>query len=63
MPENQLLSSGFTLRVTALDPASGNLVAGAKTNVVVIDADIVTPGAAGDGVTYGDWMFVTGPAG
>ena len=63
MPDAQHLQAGYTLRVTTIDPTTGNLVSGAKINTVVIDADILTSSASGppSDIVYGDWMLVPGP--
>ena len=37
MPDGLDVGDGYTLRVTALDPTTGNVVAGAKVTTVVIE--------------------------
>ena len=61
MPDAQHLQAGYTLRVTTLDPGTGNLVAGAKVTTVVIDADVITADGGIGSIVYGDWMLVPGP--
>jgi hypothetical protein len=51
MPDGLVLGSGYTLRVTALDPTTGNLVAGVNVGLEVITATSSDPGGflnAGD---------------
>jgi hypothetical protein len=60
MPDGLVLGSGYTLRVTALDATSGNLVAGVKVGLEVITG---TPTGADDGsgfLTF-PFMLVPGP--
>lgn len=59
MPDGLILGSGYTLRVTALDAATGDLVAGVNVGLEVITG---TPsaGAGGDFAT-GPYMLVPGP--
>jgi len=61
MPDAQQLQAGYTLRVTALDAGTGNLVANVNVGKVVLDADIIVDAGGDLGVAYGDWLLVPGP--
>jgi len=60
MPFGLDVQAGYTLRVTAIDPTTGNLVGG-----VVVDTTVLTVDLAGDAVASdlqtGDWFLVPGP--
>ena len=45
MPDGLVLASGYTLRVTALDPTTGNLVAGVNVGLEVITGSEASGGA------------------
>lgn len=45
MPDGLNLGSGYTLRVTALDPTTGNLVAGVNVGLEVITGTSADAGA------------------
>jgi hypothetical protein len=60
MPDGLVLGSGYTLRVTALDPTTGNLVAGVNVGLEVITGTSSDfPG--GPNFTVGPFMLVPGP--
>jgi hypothetical protein len=60
MPDGLNLGSGYTLRVTALDPTTGNLVAGVNVGLEVITG--TSSDATGGGAfTTGPYMLVPGP--
>lgn len=59
MPEDQDIGPTYMLRVTALDPTSGSLVAGVVVNTVVLDVSLVSGTA--DGLVTGDWFLMPGP--
>ncbi len=61
MPRALDLQQGYTIRVTALDPSTGNLAAGVKITTVVLTADpsSVIVGTGGGG--SGEWFLVPGP--
>lgn len=59
MPDSQDIGPNYTLRVTALDPTSGALVAGVVVNTVVLDVALVEGTA--DGLETGQWFLVPGP--
>lgn len=60
MPENLDLQAGYTLRVVALDPSTGNQVANVNIGQTVITATNISPAAAGT-FAFGDWALVPGP--
>jgi hypothetical protein len=60
MPDGLVLGSGYTLRVTALDPTTGNLVGGVNVGLEVITG--TSSDALGGGAfTAGPFMLVPGP--
>lgn len=60
MPEDLDLGAGYTLRVTALDQATGAQVSGVNvTNVIVTGTSMVA--GDGSGLVTGDWFLVPGP--
>ena len=60
MPGGLDIGATYTLRVTAIDPSSGNLIAGVNVGAVTITCDEGTISDGGQ-VTYGDWFLVPGP--
>ena len=61
LPQLLDLDSGYTLRITALDAATGNQVAGVQVSkVIIMAANLGDPGTAGD-LEHGDWVLVPGP--
>lgn len=60
MPDGLILGSGYTLRVTALDPSTGDLVANVNVGLEVITG---TPrvGVGGGDFATGPYMLVPGP--
>lgn len=61
MPEGLLLQEGYSLRVAALDPSTGNAVPGVTIGLVVITADNIGAVLGGGGGSSGDWLIVPGP--
>ena len=61
MPSNLDLQDGYSLRVTALDPSTGALVAGVKIGLVVFTADNTGGVISGGGGGPGQWLIVPGP--
>lgn len=61
MPSSLDLTNGYTVRVTALDPSTGALVAGVKIQTVVLTADNLGGGGVGGGGGGGAWFLVPGP--
>ena len=60
MPDGLVLGSGYTLRVTALDPSTGNLVGGVNVGLEVITGTSSDP--TGGGVfASAPYMLVPGP--
>lgn len=59
MPDGLDVGPNYTLRVTAVDPTTGNLVTGVTVNKVVITATQLqgTP----DQLQTGQWFLVPGP--
>ena len=63
MPSSLDIGPTYSLRVTALDPTTGNVVSGVTVTTMVITADYVNADAPTDGgVIYGDWFLVPGPS-
>jgi hypothetical protein len=60
MPDGLILGSGYTLRVTALDPTTGNLVGGVKVGLEIITGTPTDDGGSG-AFTVGPFMLVPGP--
>jgi NADPH:quinone reductase-like Zn-dependent oxidoreductase len=60
MPDQLDVGPTYTLRVVALDPATGNTVAGANIGTTVITATSLTQ-ADTSGLEQGDWFLVPGP--
>jgi hypothetical protein len=60
MPDGLVLGSGYTLRVTALDPSTGNSVANVNVGLEVITGTSTDPTGGGVFAT-GPFMLVPGP--
>jgi len=60
LPADLDLEGGYTIRITALDPATGATVPGVKVSGVVITAVNVL-GSAPAELETGDWVLVPGP--
>lgn len=60
LPSGLDLSPKYTLRLLALDPATGNTVAGVRIGTTVLTATVFSPESASDMAT-GDWYLVPGP--
>jgi len=61
LPPGLELSESYTISVTALDPATGNVVTGVNVSDVTIEVEL-TSGSEADLAT-GPFMLVTGPRG
>lgn len=59
MPDNQDVGPTYMLRVTALDPSTGNATANVNVTSVVIDATAV--GLNVGDLAHGQWFLVPGP--
>ena len=60
LPPDILLSGGYTVRVTAIDPTTGNTVAGVNVSDVTLQVeDLGGSGAAA--LQTGPFMLVMGP--
>lgn len=59
LPPGLTLSDGWTIRVTALDPATGNPVAGVQVTDVMIQARSLTGDTSA--LESGDFRLVPGP--
>lgn len=59
MPEELDIGPGYTLRVTALDPATGNPVSGVTVSNLIFTADQVS--GTPEGLETGPFMLVPGP--
>ena len=60
LPPNLDLDDTFQIRVTALDPATGNTVAGVNVGTVTLIVDNIGGGDLASG-TFGPFMLVPGP--
>ena len=60
MPPDLDLGAGYTLRVTALDPATGATVSGVTISTTVLTASQASSNAGSGGGSPGDWMLVPG---
>lgn len=60
MPDNQDVGPTYTLRITAIDQNTGNVVSGVVINTVVLDVELVQGSV--DGLETGQWFLVPGPA-
>ena len=61
MPQGLDVGSGYVVRVTALDPTTGNLVPGVNVNTVVRTAEQAGGIIGGGGGPSGEWFLVPGP--
>jgi hypothetical protein len=59
LPPGLDLGGGTEIRVTALDPTTGNTVAGVNVSNVTLEVDEI----GGASLEYGPFMLVTGPGG
>lgn len=60
MPANLDLGQGYSLRITALDPSTGNLVGGVKVGQVVITATNIVGGDLTSGGFF-PFALISGP--
>ena len=58
MPATQDVGPNYTLRVTALDPTTGDLVAGVVIDTVVLDVSLVQ--GSEELLQTGQWFLVPG---
>jgi hypothetical protein len=59
LPPGLDLGGGCQIRVTALDPTTGNVVSGVKVSNVTLQVDLLR----GGDLAYGPFVLVTGPGG
>lgn len=59
MPDQLDVGPTYTIRVTALDPSTGNLVSGVVVNTVVLTVTQIA-GTTG-GLETGQWFLLPGP--
>jgi len=59
LPPGLDLWPGCIIRVTAVDPSTGNTVAGVRVSNISIEGTSDSP----DELAYGPFMLVTGPGG
>jgi hypothetical protein len=59
LPPNLDLWGGCIIRVTAVDPSTGNTVAGVRVSNISIEGTSDDPGQ----LAYGPFQLVTGPSG
>lgn len=59
LPPDLFFSDGYKIRVTALDPTTGNTVTGVVVNNVTFQVEILS--GSGEDLSYGPFMFVPGP--
>lgn len=57
MPQDLDLVGAWTIRVTAVDPSTGNTVAGVSVSDMCITADALSAGS----FDFGTFMLVPGP--
>lgn len=57
MPQDLDLVANWTIRVTAVDPTTGNAVSGMSVSDLCILGDSANP----EGLAYGPFMLVPGP--
>lgn len=62
MPPNLDLDGNYTLRLTAVDPTTGNSVNGITVSNLTIYVTNVGSGQVTD-LGFGDWLLVPGPGG
>jgi hypothetical protein len=60
MPPALDLGDGYTLRLTAIDPTSGNTVSGITVANMVLFSDLLGDTAPGD-LAFGPFALVPGP--
>jgi heme A synthase len=60
LPADLDLDGGYTIRITALSPTTGAVVAGVLISAAVIMAGDLVGGAPAD-LEVGDWVLVPGP--
>lgn len=61
MPEALDVQTGYTIRVTAIDPITGNTVPGVHITTVVLTASQAGGPVGGPGGSAGQWFIVPGP--
>lgn len=61
LPPNLELDDTYVVRVTAIDPTTGNTVAGVQVGAVTLMVDNLSGGDLASG-TFGPFMLVPGPA-
>jgi hypothetical protein len=61
LPPDMILGAGCIVRVTGIDPTTGNTVAGITVNNVVLGVDSATDDLSA--LQVGPWKLVTGPGG
>ena len=60
MPPELHLPAGYVIRLSALDPTTGNAVAGVRVKQFsLVVTDVV--GGTGEGLVTGAWQLVPGP--
>lgn len=60
LPQELDLDSGYVIRITALDPSSGAVVAGVQVSSVIIMARNLSGSTPAD-LAVGEWVLVPGP--
>ena len=58
LPPDLILWDGCKVRVTALDPTTGNTVAGVNVSTVALEVELLS--GSDDALNFGPFMFVPG---
>lgn len=56
------LSAGYTMRFTAVDPATGNTASGVTVSGVTVEGDVVLPDVVPTPEPFGPIFLLPGPA-
>ena len=59
-PPNLVISDGWKVTITALDPTTGNLVTGVRITEALLEIEVLE-GPGGAALNSGPFMFVPGP--
>jgi len=60
MPPDLDLDAGYTLRLTAVDPGTGALVAGVNVTSATLTVELLGA-STGTPALFGDWFLIPGP--
>ena len=59
LPDGRVFSDGDVIRITALDPNTGNTVAGVVVNNAVLELEVLS--GASSGLASGPFKLIPGP--